>query len=73
MGALLYGSIAPAPAPSKRKAVLQLEMADGHWRTVRRFNLRAGGVYRLKVSMPGNYRVLAGPLIGPTLSVVPSA
>ena len=67
MGALLYGSI--APAPSKRKAVLQLQMADGHWRTVRRFNLRNKGVYRLKVSLPGNYRVVAGPLVGPSLSV----
>jgi stage II sporulation protein D len=67
MGALLYGSIAPAPA--KRKAVLQLQMASGEWRTVRRFQLRSGGVYRLKVSLPGTYRVVAGPLVGPSLSV----
>jgi stage II sporulation protein D len=67
MGALLYGSI--SPAPSKRAAVLQLAMADGKWRTVRRFHLRDGGVYRLKVSLPGTYRVVAGPLVGPSLSV----
>jgi stage II sporulation protein D len=67
MGALLYGSI--SPAPSKRAAVLQLQRADGTWRTVRHFQLRKGGVYRLKVSLPGTYRVVAGPLIGPSLSV----
>jgi stage II sporulation protein D len=66
MGALLYGSI--APAPSKRDAVLQLELADGKWRTVRHFKLRKGGVYRLKVSLPGTYRVVAGPFQGPPLS-----
>jgi SpoIID/LytB domain protein len=66
MGALLYGSI--APAPSKRDAVLQFAMADGSWRTVRHFKLRKGGVYRLKVSLPGTYRVVAGPLKGPSLS-----
>jgi stage II sporulation protein D len=67
MGALLYGSI--SPAPSKRNAVLQLARADGTWRTVRHFHLRKGGVYRLKVSLPGTYRVVAGPLVGPSLTV----
>jgi stage II sporulation protein D len=67
MGALLYGSI--SPAPSKRNAVLQLARADGTWRTVRHFHLRKGGAYRLKVSLPGTYRVVAGPLVGPSLTV----
>jgi stage II sporulation protein D len=65
VASLLYGSI--SPAPSKRTAALQMARADGSWRTVRHLRLRANGTYRIHVSRAGTYRVVAGPLVGPSL------
>jgi stage II sporulation protein D len=65
--ALVYGSV--TPAPKSRAAVLQLLRADGSWRTVRHLRLRRDGSYTVTARAPGSYRVVAGPLVGPTVVV----
>ena len=65
VSALLYGSV--SPAPDKRRATLQIQHADGRWTTVRHLQLTSSGAYRVNVSRHGVYRVVVGPLVGPSL------
>ena len=65
--ALVYGSVTPAPA--KRTAVLQRLQRNGSWKTVRHLRVRRDGSYSVTAPSAGTYRVVAGPLAGPSLVV----
>jgi len=62
----LHGTVIPGRA-GERIAVQLLE--HGRWRTVARPRLRAGGSYDIALPGRGTYRVLAGHLGAPAVSV----
>lgn len=62
----LVGAVVPEPKGSE----IEIQRRYGRrWRTIKRARLGAGGIYAVGVPGPGIYRVLAGGLQGPAVSI----